>query len=257
MQTNPTALHASLDEWIARDAVRFDLASSASLDSAIDRVMAELGPAVELLGLGEALHGSEEILLIRNWMFQRLVEKHEFSAVVIEASSPQARAINEYVLGTRAASDPKVEEWFGTGFGLLEANRELVEWLRQYNADASSPRKLHFYGFDLPLGEGGLASPGRVLDIALDYLQSVDPARARPHRERITSLLGDPEEWERPTAMFDPAQSVGLTPNAMELRIATLDLITDVRIRRPEYAATTGPLAYGDGLHHAELGRQL
>jgi erythromycin esterase len=257
MATGPPTVHPTLDEWIARDAFRFDLATSGSLDSAVDTVIADLDPALELLGLGEALHGSEEILLIRNRMLQRLVEKHGFSAVVIEASSPQARAIDDYVLGARGASDPKVQEWFGNGFGLLEANRELVEWLRHHNADASSRVKLHFYGFDLPLGLGGLASPGRVLDIALDYLESVDPARARPHRDRITFLLGDPEEWERPAAMFDPAQSVGLTPKATELRIATLDLITDLRIRRPEYADVTGPLAYADGLHHAELGQKL
>jgi erythromycin esterase-like protein len=57
--------------------------------------------------------------------------------------------------------------------------------------------------------------------------------------------------------MFDPAQSIGLTPNATDLRIAMLDLITDLRIRRPEYAAKTDPLAYADALHHAELGRKL
>src|SRR5919199_614222 len=115
-------------------------------------------------------------------MFQRLVEKHGYSAVAIEVTSPQARAINQYVLGGRERSDPKVEDWFGNGFGLLEANRELVEWLRRYNADASHPTKLHFYGLDLPLGQGGLASPSQVLDIALEYLETVDPARGEAHR---------------------------------------------------------------------------
>ena len=254
---NPTPVHSSLDEWIARDAIRFDLAVPGSLEAAADRVIAQLGPTIELLALGEALHGSEEILLIRNRLFPRLVKKHGFSAVAIEVTSPQARAINEYVLGKREASDPKVQAWFGNGFGLLEANRELVEWIRRYNADTSHPTNLHFYGFDLPLGQGGLANPSRVLDIALDYLQLVDPARAKTHRDRITPLVGDIAEWERPAAMFDPGQSIGLTPRATDLRIATLDLITDLRIRRPEYAAKSDPLAYADTLHYAELGRKL
>src|SRR5919204_5772438 len=237
-------VHPTLDEWIARDAIRFALDTPASLDSATDRVIAELSPDVELLALGEALHGSEEILLIRNRMFQRLAEKHGYTAVVIEVSSPQARAINEYALGRHERSHPEVEEWFGNGFGLVEANRELVEWLRTYNTDPPRPTKLQFYGFDIPLGRGGLASPGRVLEIALDYLDSVDRARARVHRDRITSLVDDQSEWERPAAMFDPAQSIGLTPKANELRLATLDLITDLRIRGPEYAARSDALAY-------------
>jgi erythromycin esterase len=257
MDVTSTPVHRSLHEWIARDAIPFSLDTPASLDSAIDRVIAELGPDVELLALGEALHGSEEILLIRNRMFRRLVEKHGYSAVVIEVTSPQARAVNEYVLGERERSDPEVDGWFGSGFGEFEANRELVEWLRTYNADSSHRTPLHFYGFDLPLGQGGLASPSRPLDIPLDYLDTVDPARGTAHRDRITPLVGDPSEWERPAAMFDPAQSIGLTPKATDLRIATLDLITDLRIRGPEYTAKYGPLAYADALHHAELGRKL
>ncbi|HEY0584080.1 MAG TPA: erythromycin esterase family protein, partial [Chloroflexota bacterium] len=93
------AVHPTLDEWIARDAIPFALDTPASLDSATDRLIAELSPDVELLALGEALHGSEEILLLRNRVFQRLVRQHGYSAVVIEVTSPQARAINEYVLG--------------------------------------------------------------------------------------------------------------------------------------------------------------
>src|SRR5690348_17713792 len=77
-----------LEEWIAHEAVRFDPADPDSVVSATDQVIGSLGPAVELLGLGEALHGSEEILLLRNRMFERLVERHGFSAVVIETSSP-------------------------------------------------------------------------------------------------------------------------------------------------------------------------
>ena len=118
-----------------------------------------LGESVQLLGFAEALHGSEEILVARNRLFQRLVTALGHSAIVFEVTSPQARAMNEYALGLRSADDPGVQEWFGTGFGVLDANRELIEWMRRYNADAATTVKLHFYGFDLPLRAGGLASP--------------------------------------------------------------------------------------------------
>ena len=32
--------------------------------------------------------------------------------------------------------------------GLLAANRELIEWIRGYNADPHPAVKLHYYGFD-------------------------------------------------------------------------------------------------------------
>src|SRR5437763_1704453 len=247
----------TLDAWIARDAIPFSIDSPVSIDGAVDRIIGSLGDSVELLGIGEALHGSEEILLVRNRLFQRLVEAHGYSAVVIEVTSPQARAINDYVLGARQAEDPAVQAWFGAGFGSLDANRELVEWIRDYNADQAHSPKLHFYGFDLPLGQGGLASPSRVLDLVLGHFDSVDNASARTHRERITRLVGNAAEWERPSAMFDPAQSIGLSAPATELRIAVLDLITELRIRRPELVGLSDRLAYADALHHAELARKL
>src|SRR4051794_22065561 len=113
----------ALDAWIARDAVPFTFDSPASIDGAVDRIVGSLGVAVELLGIGEALHGSEEILLLRNRLFQRLVQAHGYRAVVLEVTSPQARAINDYVLGARQAEDPAVQAWFGSGFGVLDANR--------------------------------------------------------------------------------------------------------------------------------------
>ncbi|HKA48368.1 MAG TPA: erythromycin esterase family protein [Candidatus Dormibacteraeota bacterium] len=252
-----TPVHKSTDEWIKTDAIPFSLDSPASIDAGVDRIVGMLGGSVELLGFGEALHGSEEILLIRNRLFQQLVAAHGYSAVVIEVTSPQARAINEYVLGARESTDPAVQEWFSTGFGALDANRELIEWLREYNCRPPNSAQLHFYGFDIPLGQGSLASPSRVLDIVLDYLDRVDGEVARAHRERMSPLLGETRDWEKPEAWYDPSQSIGVSAQAAELRLATLDLITELRIRRPELTAKSEPLAFADALHHAELARKL
>ena len=81
---------ASLDDWIAREAISFALDSSDSFNAAVDKVVAVLGDSVELLGLGEPTHMAEDFLVFRNRMFQRLVEaawlprhcsREQFSAV--------------------------------------------------------------------------------------------------------------------------------------------------------------------------------
>ncbi len=249
--------HATLDDWMARDAIPFSLDSPESIDAGVDRVMRSLGETLQLLGFGEALHGSEEILVVRNRVFQRLVQAHGYSAVVLEVTSPQARVMNDYVLRLRSPADQAVQDWFGGGFGQLAANRELIEWMREYNADPAHRVKLHFYGCDLPLGQGGLASPSRVLDIALDYLDTIDGARSKTHRDRLAPLIGDDADWERPEAMFDPSQSIGSSTAANALRIAAEDLITELRIRRPELVAKSDQHRYADAVHHAELTRQL
>src|SRR5438034_10580501 len=97
-------LHATLDDWIAREATPFSVDSPRTFNAAIDKVIASLGDAVELLGFGEALHGGEDILILRNRLFQRLVETHGYSAIAIEGGFPRARVVNEYVAGRSPVS---------------------------------------------------------------------------------------------------------------------------------------------------------
>src|SRR5437773_7179222 len=171
-----SATHATLDDWIVREATPFSVDSPRTFNAAVEKVIASLGDSVELLGFGEALHGGEEILLLRNRLFQRLVKAHGYTALAIESSFPRARCVNDYIAGLGPASYEAVRDTgFGHGFGRLEANRELVEWMRRSNADPSHPVKLRFYGFDIP-GDTGIASPRQVLEFAVDYLSSLDRA---------------------------------------------------------------------------------
>lgn len=256
--SHPTPRYTQLDSWIAREAIPFSLDAPEALDAAVDRMVAALGGSVELLGFGEALHGGEEILQLRNRLFQRLVEAHGYSAIAIESSFPRARAVNEYIAGRGPASYEEVREaGFGQAFGVLEANRELVEWMRRYNADPAHRVKLQFYGFDIPTGTLGIASPRQVLGFALDYLAAHDSAAGRACRERIEPLLGQDSDWENPAAIADPAKSIGLSPEATALRIETEELISKLRVRRPELVARSGASSYEEALHYASVARQL
>src|SRR5436309_13884207 len=124
-----SATHATLDDWIAREATPFSVDSPRTFNAAIDKVIASLGDPVELLGCGEALHGGEDILILRNRLFQRLVEAHGYSAIAIESSFPRARVVNAYVAGRGASYEEVANSGFSHGFGRLDANRELVEWM--------------------------------------------------------------------------------------------------------------------------------
>jgi erythromycin esterase len=255
--SHPVTTDATLDAWLA-GAIPFSPDDPAETDRAIDRVIAALGDEVEMLGFGEALHGGEEILVLRNRLFARLVAAHGYSAIAIESSFPRSRAVNEYVAGRGPAGYDGVREvGFGHAFGGLEANRELVEWMRRRNADPAHPVKLSFYGFDIPSGAIGIGSPRQVLHFALDYLAAHAPAEARARRERIDALLGDDAAWENPAAMLDHTRSIGRSPAANGLRIETEELIALLRARRPELIAASDAACFAEALHHAEVAREL
>ena len=251
-------MHATLDNWIRHEAIPFSVDSSETFNASIDRVIASLGDSVELLGFGEALHGGEEILMLRNRLFQRLVETHGYSAIAIESSFPRANVVNDYVAGRGLTSyDALQDTGFGHGFGRLDANRELVEWMRRYNADPTHRIKLRFYGFDSPTEMMFSDSPRQVLHFVLDYLASIDSASAKEHRQRIDLLLGQDSDWENPAAMMDHTKSVGISPAATALRIETEDLITELRLRRPELAAKSDESRYLEAVQYASEARQL
>ncbi|HZQ06758.1 MAG TPA: erythromycin esterase family protein [Anaerolineae bacterium] len=249
---------ATLDVWIAREAIPFSVDSPESFNAAVDRVVGALGDSVELLGMGEALHGGLDIFQFRNRLFQRLVEAHGFSAIALESSFPRGRVVNEYIMGRGAESYEAVQDTgFSHGFGPLDANRELVEWMKRYNADSSHQVKLQFYGFDSPTEFGPSDSPRQVLYFVLDYLGSIDSASAHAYRERMDALLGQDADWENPAVLMDPTQAVGASPNANALRIETEELISELQVRRPELIIKSDASRYWEALQYALVARQL
>jgi len=241
-----------------QEAISFSLDSSPGLNSAIDKLVCLLGEPVKLLGLGEALHGGEEILELRNRLFQRLVERHGYSAIALESSFTRGHLVNEYVAGHGPSSYEAVQEaGFSHGFGRLAANRELVEWMRGCNADPSHSIKLHFYGFDAPTEMSYADSPGRVLYFVLDWFSALDNARGNEYRERMKPLIGRDRDWEDPATLFDPAKSIGLSPAARQLRIEVEDLIAELEVRRPELISRSNAESYSEAVHSAQLARWL
>jgi len=248
--------YANLDEWIAHDAVPFSIQSGQGLEAAIDKVVASLGDSIELLGFAEALHGGEDILTLRNRLFERLVQVHGFSAIAIETGFDAAAPVNDYVAGRGPSSyEALLDSGYGRAFGRLAANRDLVEWMRHYNADRAHRIPLRFYGFDISQGEQRIADPGRVLKLTLDYLSEIDSASAQTHRQHIESLLAQSSGWAE--AWSDPAQSPLRKPVGTALRIATEDLITELRTRRPELVAKSDAERYAAALKYATVAREM
>src|SRR5260370_15590290 len=97
--THPPPPYATLDDWIAHEAIPFSLDSPAAFSTAVDKVTASPGDSIELLGLGEALHGGEDILIFRNRLFQHLVETHVYIAIAIVNSFPRGVLVNVNLAG--------------------------------------------------------------------------------------------------------------------------------------------------------------
>ena len=247
--------YATLDDWNAREGVTF---SPGTVEAAVDRMIDSLGPGVELLGLGEPMHGAEAFLQLRNRIFQRLVERHGFTAIAVESSFPRGRRIDEFVHGRGDSGDyaAVASSGFSHNFGAAEGNRELIEWMRAHNA--AHGRAIQFYGFDSPTEMMYADSPRALLMFVLDYLASVDATASAQHRRaRIEPLLGEDAAWENQAVAMDPGKGIGLSENAAKLRIEAEDLITELAVRAPELIAASDSMRHGEAMRYAELARQM
>ena len=254
-------MQQTVEAWIIREAIRFPLspagAASGDLEDAIDKLVGAFGDSVDIFALGEPLHGGEAILVLRNRVFQRLVTHHGYSAIAVESAHHKARIVNEYVAGGAGCYDDVCDAGFSHGFGSLLANRELVEWMRSHNAVLPAERQLRFYGFDTPTEAYATDSPRQLLKFVIDGLAVGDPGAADEWRERLEPLIGDDAEWTNPAAMTDATKSIGRSPRAVELRIATEDLAADLVRKRCELIEQIGDERYSQMMHDVAAARRL
>lgn len=109
---------------------------------------------VRVVGLGEASHGTSEFFRMKHRMLEFLVKEMGFTSFYIEASMTRCRYINDYVLYGKGNLDTAtVMQGFTTW--RVEEVRNMIEWMRQYNAAVPQEKKVTFMGYDLQINNIG------------------------------------------------------------------------------------------------------
>ncbi|MFD8081399.1 erythromycin esterase family protein [Kitasatospora sp. NPDC059722] len=208
-----------------------------------------LSPATRLLGLGEPTHGVEAFPELRNELFRHLVEHEGYRSIAIESDCLTGLVVDAYVTDGVGTLDDAVAHGFSHGFGASPANRELLRWMREFNRQCPYAERVRFYGFDGPLEITGAACPRPSLLALHDYVAAhLDP----PYdRTTLDALLGDDGRWTDEAIMYDPAKSIGRTPEARELRVIADDLSALLTAHAPHLTTATSPDAFWRAELHA------
>ncbi|WP_417592820.1 erythromycin esterase family protein [Parasphingorhabdus sp.] len=142
--------------------------------------------------LGEATHGTSEFYNARAAITRRLIEKHGFTVVAVEADWPDAARIDGYV--RHHAPRPRSGESFVRFPTWMWRNQEVLafaDWLRHYNEDKKDFAQASFHGLDV-------YSLSESIAAVLEYLDAVDPdeaARARWRYGCLTPWQDHPTEY--------------------------------------------------------------
>ncbi|MFC3075767.1 protein-L-isoaspartate(D-aspartate) O-methyltransferase [Shinella pollutisoli] len=131
--------------------------------------------------LGEASHGTSEFYRARAAITRRLIERHGFTIVAVEADWPDAAAIDRFVRGRPDTGGEAPFRRFPTWMWRNTDVDAFVTWLRDHNARMKGSRKAGFHGLDIYNMRGSIAA-------VLSYLDAADPQAAAVARERYGCL---------------------------------------------------------------------
>ncbi|CUH39354.1 Protein-L-isoaspartate O-methyltransferase [Jannaschia seosinensis] len=193
--------------------------------------------------LGEASHGTSEFYRARAAITRRLVEKHGFNIVAVEADWPDAAAINRYATHQAAR---EFEERAFSRFPTWMWRNTVVEgfshWLRSHNAQVSDPdQQAGFYGLDIYNMHGSISA-------VLEYLDEVDPEAARVARERYGCLT----PWQRDPATYGRAV---LTQSYRDCEEQVVTQLRELLERKLDYEAKEDGASFLDAAQNARLVR--
>lgn len=176
--------------------------------------------------IGEASHGTSEFYRARAAITRRLIERHGFSIVAVEADWPDAAWIDRHVRQQQPAA--WVEDAFKRFPTWMWRNREVAaftRWLRQHNDRLPAEQRVEFRGLDV-------YSLGTSIAEVLHYLDQIDPSAAGAARQRYGCL----SPWHDEPAAYGQHVLLG-EPSCEEAVVAQLRALLE---RRLEYAARDG-----------------
>ena len=195
-------------------------------DAAFGRMFDRYADARVVL-LGEASHGTSEFYRARAAITRRLIERHGFTIVAVEADWPDAAAIDRHVRlkPPHTEAEPAFQR-FPTWMWRNTDVDAFIAWLRQYNADRAPEHRAGFYGLDLYNLNGSIRA-------VIDYLDRVDPQAAGIARERygcLTPWGSDPAGYGR----------MALSEGFARCEEGVVAMLRDLFARRLDYAAADG-----------------
>jgi protein-L-isoaspartate(D-aspartate) O-methyltransferase len=174
--------------------------------------------------LGEATHGTSEFYRARAQITRRLLERHGFNIVAVEADWPDAARVDRYVRHktVHVGSGPafrRFPQWMWRNVEVAN----FVDWLRAHNAALHPSKHVGFFGLDIYNMNASIAA-------VIEYLDRFDPEAAAVARKRYGCLT----PWQRDPATYGHA---ALTTGYAKCERPVLLALRDLLNKQLQYEA--------------------
>jgi len=177
--------------------------------------------------LGESSHGTSEFYRARAAITARLIERHGFNIVAVEADWPDAAFVDRHVRHRdRREGEEAAFQRFPTWMWRNTDVDAFVRWLRGHNEGRPADELAGFYGLDLYNLSGSIRA-------VIDYLDDVDPKAAGLARERYGCL----QPWSRDPARYG---RLAITEGYARCEEDVVAMLRELHRNKLDYAAHDG-----------------
>jgi erythromycin esterase-like protein/predicted phosphoribosyltransferase/dienelactone hydrolase len=189
--------------------------------------------------LGEATHGTSEFYRARAAITRRLIEKHGFSIVALEADWPDVAIVNRQIRQSGPpANRPAPFARFPIWMWRNEEFESFTRQLRTLNSARTADERVGIYGLDLYNMNSAIAE-------VLGYLDNVDTAAAEIARSRYACL----SPWSREPVAYGRA---ALTKGYAMCEKPVIDTLVDLLKNELDYISKDGDQFF-DAAQNARL----
>lgn len=193
----------------------------------------------QIIGLGEATHGTKEFFQAKHRILQYMVENHGIKVFAIEADFGESIFINEAIQASRTADikqlmSEKMHFWTWRTQAVLE----MLEWMSEYNKGQPAGEKLQYIGVDC---QYNTYNPKLVLQ----YLEKNEVVLANELRPILTQVA----DFD-----FNAPDKETQAPVLIE---GIIEAIEKFENKRPDLIASSATLSYELMLRTLYVTRQV
>ena len=168
--------------------------------------------------LGEASHGTSEFYRARAEITKRLIARHGFNIVAVEADWPDAASIDRYVRHReKREGEDRAFDRFPTWMWRNREVDDFIGWMRRHNERRDYAEMAGFYGLDLYNLSGSMRA-------VVDFLEQEDPQAAKLARKHYGCL----EPWAENPARYG---AIALSEGYARCEVGVLQMLRELGTR--------------------------
>ncbi|TDB62798.1 erythromycin esterase family protein [Arundinibacter roseus] len=196
----------------------------------------------QIIGVGEASHGTSEFYLLRHRLLAYAVQQHDVRTLALEIHFAAGQALNYYI---KSGTGDLKQILQNSGYWIYTTQEfaVLINWMKAYNVGKASEQQLSIYGVDAqPQGAKGSVSALR------DFFKINDPMYLPVYDDLTKSIA---EGFPEFSAVTSQQEAMKLAPAYSQLLVGkTAQIQQYLTQKQAQFAAAPG---YTIALKHAQV----